>query len=99
MSVHQLGDVSGEPPVPPEATARYGSGGNNGGGIDARLRELEIQVARIDERGAAMQENMAKKNDVTGLKVWILGGVLSAIIIAAIIAATVVKAFFSTTVT
>ena len=43
-----------------------------------------------------MQENMAKKNDVTGLKVWILGGVLSAIVIAAIIAATVVKAFFST---
>ena len=42
-----------------------------------------------------MQENMAKKNDITSLKVWILGGVLSAILIGAGIAAMVVKAFFS----
>ena len=51
-------------------------------------------MARLDERVIWMQEHMAKKNDVTGLKVWILGGVLSGIIIAAVIAATVVKAFF-----
>ena len=37
---------------------------------------------------------MAKKDDITNLKVWILVGVLSAIVIAAGIAATIVKAFF-----
>ena len=37
---------------------------------------------------------MAVKNDVTGLKVWILCGVLSAIAVVAIISATVVKTFF-----
>ena len=51
-------------------------------------------MARLDERVASMQANMATKNDITGLKVWILAGVLSGIIIAAVIAATVVKAFF-----
>ena len=62
-------------------------GTGNGGGFDERLRTLEILVARIDERVVAIQkditENIPKKNDVTGLKVWILGGVLSGIVIAA----------------
>ena len=62
--------------------------------MDARLRSLEVQVARIDERVLAMQENMAKKNDVTNLKVWILGGVLGAIATGAVVATLVVKAFF-----
>lgn len=51
-------------------------------------------MGRIDERITAMQENMAKKNDVTNLKVWMLGGVLSGIILGVVIATTVVKAFF-----
>ncbi len=72
------------------------SPGSNGGGdgFDSRLRALEIHLARIDERVAAMQDTMAKKNDVTALKVWILGGVLSGIVVAATIAVVVVKAFF-----
>ena len=41
-----------------------------------------------------MQKNMAVKNDVTGLKVWILGGVLSAVGIGAGAATIIVKAFF-----
>ena len=76
---------------PPTADPGGGGGGN---GVDGRLRALEIQIARIDERVASMQENMAKKNDVTALKVWILGGVLSAIAVAAAVSAAVVKAFF-----
>lgn len=70
------------------------AGGGNGTDFETRLRALEIHVARIDERVAAIQENMASKNDIASLRVWILGGVLSAIVIAAGIAATIVKAFF-----
>ena len=70
--------------------------GGNGSGFDARLRLLETQVARIDERVSGIQEHMATKNDITGLKVWILGGVLSAIVIAAGIAAAVVRMFLQT---
>lgn len=67
------------------------SGG--GGGDDWRLRSLEERMARIEEQVGAIKEHMAQKNDITNLKVWILGGVLGAIVIAAGIAATVVKAF------
>ena len=55
-------------------------------------------MARIDERVTAMRsemsENMATKNDITNLKVWILAGVLGGIGTAAFIATVVVKAFF-----
>ena len=37
--------------------------------------------------------HLATKNDITTLKVWILAGVLGAIIVAAGIAAAVVRAF------
>ena len=76
-------------PSPP-ARSTNGIGGN---GYDSGLRHLEVQIARIDERVKAIQENMAQKNDVISLKVWILGGVLSAIIVGAGIAATVSKVF------
>lgn len=85
--IHRL-QASSPPP------SRASNGGGNGNGFDARLRALEIQMGRIDERITAMQENMAKKNDVTNLKVWMLGGVLSGIILGVVIATTVVKAFF-----
>lgn len=49
---------------------------------------------RVEELLDAIKEHMATKNDVTSLKVWILGGVLATIGIAAGVAATVVKAFF-----
>lgn len=84
--VHPLPTSS---PPPSRAT----NGGGNGNGFDARLRVLEIHVARIDERVAAMQENMAKKNDVTSLKVWILGGALSGAIVGGATAVAIVKAF------
>ena len=49
---------------------------------------------RVEELLDAIKEHMATKNDVTSLKVWILGGVLATIGIVAGVAATVVKAFF-----
>ena len=77
-----------------------GEGHKNGNGHDheARMRVLEVQLARIDERMVAIKDNMDKsmatKTDISNLKVWILGGVLGGIAVAAAIAATVVKAFF-----
>ena len=65
--------------------------GSDGGGGGNRLHQLEVDVARIDERVKSIRENMAVKNDITSLKVWILGGVLSAILVAAGIALAVVK--------
>lgn len=50
-------------------------------------------MARTEELLVAIQENMVEKNDVTSLKVWILG-VLGAIVVASGITATVVWAFF-----
>jgi len=78
----------------PAGQPRGTTGGGNGNGFDSRLRDLEIQMARIEERVAAMQENMARKNDVTAVKVWVLAGVLGGIGLAAALSATVVKAFF-----
>ena len=87
------GNVESIRPEQSPPTSHSGFGGN-GNDFDTRLRNLEIQAARIDERVASMQENMARKNDITALKVWILGGVLSGIAGAATVSALVVKAFF-----
>lgn len=74
------------------------SGNGGGGHIEERLRQLEIEVARIDERVKAVQENMVTKSElkaeISNLKNWILGGILGAIVTGATIAALVVKAFF-----
>ena len=52
---------------------------------------MEVDLARIDERVRSIRENMAVKHDVASLKVWILGGTLSATLVAAGIALAVVK--------
>ncbi len=70
------------------------SGGNNGSDLDARLRENEIKLTRIEERVDGIKENMATKNDITNLKGWILGGVISTALVAMGFAAIVMKAFF-----
>ena len=69
------------------------SGNGGGNGSDGHLRSVEIDVARIDERVSAIQEHMATKNDVTGLKVWILVGVLSGGVAAAGLAVVAMRAF------
>ena len=62
--------------------------GSNGGGdgFDSRLRALEIQVARIDERIGGMEKAMATK-------VWVLGGVIGASVLAVGIAIALIKLF------
>lgn len=65
-------------PLHPRTRASNGGGSGGGDGeIRARLRTLEIQAGRIEER----MQTMATQNDISKLKIWILGGVLSAFII------------------
>ncbi|MCY4041825.1 MAG: hypothetical protein OXF72_11310 [Gammaproteobacteria bacterium] len=66
-----------------------GEGPTNGG--QAAVRE---RLARLEENIKGVREQMATKKDISDLKVWILGGVLSAIMVAAGIATLIVKAFF-----
>ena len=53
---------------------------------------LENRIARTDARLAAIQDHMVTKADVASLKLWILGGVLSAAVAGAVIAVATVKA-------
>ena len=61
-------------------------GGGNGGGIEGRLRALEVQVARIDERIIGLEKTVATK-------AWVLGGVVMATVIGIGIALTAIKLF------
>ncbi len=64
------------------------NGGNDGSGFDSRLRALEIQVARIDERMIGIEKAMATK-------AWVLGGVVAAAVIAVGLAIPLIKLFGS----
>ena len=78
-----------------ERDQRFLRGGPPGGEtFDDRLRELEIAMAKVTTEVKNIEKNMASSKDISDLKAWILGGVLSAIAVAATIAAVVVKAFF-----
>lgn len=70
------------PPLHPRAETSNGGGhggGHGGNGeIRARLRALEIQTGRIEERMKSMATRMATQDDISKLKIWILGGLLSA---------------------
>ena len=56
-------------------------GGTDGGdgGIDDRLRALEIQMARIEVQVANLANNVATQNDLSKLKNWILTGLVGAL--------------------
>ena len=64
---------------------------------DSRLRALEVQLTRMDEQLRSITENMAGQKDiklaVANLKIWILTGVLSAIVICTGIAIAILKVF------
>ena len=65
------------------------SGGDSNGGGDDRLRELEIQMARIEERVNNIKENMATKADISKAEtsiVRMLLGIISTAVIAIVIA-------------
>ena len=87
--------MSNENVTPIDRGGKQISGGNGGGGeFDNRLRSLEQNHTGLKKDIAWIKKTMATKNDISNLKIWILGGVLGAIVIAAGIAAAVVKAFF-----
>lgn len=71
-------------------------GGSDGGGFDdERLRAVEVGLAKLETKVDGLDQKVATKTDISNLKVWVLGGVLGAIGIAATIATIIVKAFFS----
>ena len=78
------GRVVPHPSSPPPTPAPSSNG--NGNGFDGRLRALEIQVARVDERIVAMEKAMATK-------AWVLGGVVLAAVIGVGLALTLIKLF------
>ncbi len=80
-----MASVRPHPTATPSASLVH-AGGSNGDGIDARLRALEIQLARIDERIRGIENTMATK-------AWVLGGVVAASVIGIGLAITLIKLF------
>ena len=67
-----------------------GDGGDGDGeDFDGRLRALEVHMASLDAKVEGIKENMAVKNDVSGVKIWILIGALTTLVSGIGIAATV----------
>ena len=76
---------------PPAAEKSHG--GNGGGrGSEDRLRNVEIQLAEIRTKLDTQLDHLATKNELTTLKVWVLGGVLGGMAIAASIAVGIAAA-------
>ena len=65
------------------------NGDGDGGDFDSRLRDLEVHMASLDTKVDAIKENMAVKNDVSGVKIWVLIGALTTLVSGIGIAATV----------
>ena len=80
MSVEKFEDYRKGAPAP--------AGGGGDGTDDERLRALEVQMVRIDERLKNLESEL-KTHFAT--KAWILGGVLGGMGIAATVAAVIVK--------
>ena len=80
MAVERLEDYRSEAPAP--------AAGGGGGTSDERLRALEIQLARVDERLRHLEGEL-KRHFAT--KAWILTGVLGGMGIAAGVAVAIVK--------
>lgn len=60
-------DSTNVTPYPGNPRGAAGDGGD-GGGFDTRPRALEIHVARVEERVAAIQAAMATKADIEAVK-------------------------------
>lgn len=63
------------------------AGGGDGGNQNVRLAVLEVEIKNI-------KEHMATKTDIANLKVWILVGVISSLVVGLSIALAMVKIFF-----
>ena len=75
---HQLA-VAGEEPFGTERTA---GGNGNGGRLEARLREVEVRLTRIETKLDAELKHVATK-------AWVLGGVLAGMGVAVVVAFTI----------
>lgn len=53
-----------------------------------------MQMAKVQVRTEHIEKNMATKTDISNIKVWVLGGVVSAIVVGVSIAVVVAKAVF-----
>ena len=62
---------------PAKGRASTHDNGNGSGDWEARLRNVEIHLAVIQERVENMADTMATKEDIEKLKNWILGSVLT----------------------
>ncbi len=71
---------------PSQSPPTSNPGGGNGGGIDACLRSLELQVARIDERIIGLEKAIATKARV-------LAGVVGGMVLATTAAIALLKLF------
>ena len=78
---------------PPATERSHGGNGHNGGGrgSEDRLRNVEIQLAEIRTKLDTQLDHLATKNELTTLKVWVLGGVLGGMAIAASIAVAIIR--------
>lgn len=78
---------------PPVTERRHGRNGHNGDGrgSEDRLRNAEIQLAKIETKLDTELGHLATKNDLTAVKVWVLSGVLGGMAIAAGIAVAVAR--------
>ena len=88
-----LGLRSTEQEDPPATERRHGGNGHNGGGrgSEDRLRNAEIQLAKMETKLDTELGHLATKNDLTAVKVWVLSGVLGGMAIAAGIAVAVAR--------
>ena len=78
---------------PPATERRHDGNGHNGGGrgSEDRLRNAEIQLAKIETKFDTELGHLATKNDLTTVKVWVLSGLLGGMGIAAGIAIAIAR--------
>ena len=74
----------------PDPRDLSGDGSRNGDGTDVRLRAIENRLTKLETR----MEYMATKEDIEGLKVWMLGRGFTAIVTTAGLMLALMKLLF-----
>ena len=69
----------------------HGGNGHNGGRFEDRLRNVEIQLAKMETKLDTELGHLATKNDLTAVKVWGLSGVFGGMAIAAGVAMAIAR--------
>ena len=59
------------------------------------IPQLEVMIARIDERVNHIQNHFATKEDLLGVKLWVVGGVIGGIVTAAGLVLLVLRLFIT----